>query len=66
MAESLYRNKHRRRRHKSPVERERRYATQRRRLVALGMTEDQARKLNPPELRALLRHPKKTAAKLQS
>ena len=36
----------------------------RRRLVALGLAEDQVKKMTPQEMRTALRHPKKTAAKV--
>lgn len=47
---------------KSPAERRRREETHRRRLVELGMSEDEVRHLTPVEMRDLLRRPGKLAS----
>ena len=46
---------------KSGLERRRRNKVQARRLMALGMTEDQVRKLNAKQIRQMLARPKKVA-----
>ena len=61
MSESSFRNKNLVRPRKGPKEKERRYKVQRQRLVALGLPEDEVRKMDPPQMRELLRHPKKLA-----
>lgn len=55
------RNKHLRRKRKSEAEKRRRQKVHRKRVIALGVPEALAMKLNSKELRTLLRHPKKTA-----
>ncbi len=54
--------KHLRRPKKKPAEKRRRQATQRMRLVSLGMSEDEVSKLDPKVVRQLLRHPARVAA----
>ena len=49
---------------KTEAERMRRVKVQRRRLVGLGMDEEAVKRLDFKQLRALLKHPKKTAARL--
>ena len=61
MATGLERNKHLNRPRKSVAARRRRNKLHRKRLVALGVPEAKAAKLNTMEMRALLRHPVKTA-----
>jgi len=51
--------KHLRRPKKKPAEKRRRQATQRQRLVSLGLSEDEVSKLDAKEVRQLLRHPAK-------
>jgi len=51
-----------RRPRKKAGDRRRRVATQKKRLVALGVAEEALKKMSDAELRALLRHPEKTAA----
>jgi hypothetical protein len=48
---------------KGTSERTRRIATHRKRLVVLGVTEEQLRTMNPDEMRKLLQRPKLLAAK---
>jgi len=48
---------------KTEAERMRRVKVQRRRLVGLGMDEEAVNRLDFKELRALLKQPKKTAAR---
>jgi hypothetical protein len=47
---------------KKPIERRRREATQKKRLVALGMDEAKVSKLNSKEARELLKRPAKIAS----
>lgn len=47
---------------KGASERARRIETHRKRLVALGISEEQLRTMNPDEMRELLRRPKLLAA----
>ena len=47
---------------KGASERARRVETHRKRLIALGMSEESLRTMNPDELRALLRKPKAVKA----
>ncbi len=62
MSTSLYRNKNRKRPRKNPSQRAKRVQTQKNRLVALGMPEEKAAKLNDKEVRAALRKPKAVEA----
>ncbi|MBU0677513.1 MAG: hypothetical protein KJ626_05295 [Verrucomicrobia bacterium] len=55
-------NKNIRRPKKTSAERHRRETTHRKRLVALGMSEEVVSKLNGKEMRTLIRRPKKTAS----
>lgn len=48
---------------KKPSERRRREQTQKKRLLALGMEESVASTMNPKQVRTMLRHPKRVAAK---
>ncbi|MFU8779477.1 MAG: hypothetical protein ACNA71_00460 [Kiritimatiellia bacterium] len=48
---------------KGVSERTRRIATHRKRLVALGLPEEQLRTMNPDEMRTLLQRPKLLVAK---
>lgn len=62
-----FKRKHRRRPIKSALERARRYKVQRQRLVSRGMEAAQVAKLEPFELRALLKRPnrmEKTARRM--
>lgn len=52
-----FKRKHRRRPIKSAIERARRYKVQRQRLVAQGLEAQQVARLEPFELRALLKRP---------
>ncbi len=54
-----FKRKHRRRPIKSALERARRHMVQRKRLVALGQDEAKVAKLEPFQLRALLKRPKR-------
>ena len=47
---------------KSGAKKRRRILEHRRRLVALGVSEEKVSQLTPKQMRALLKHPKKTAA----
>ncbi len=58
------RNKHLRRKRKNAADKRRRVKVQKKRALALGLPEEKAAKMNPKQIRALLRHPKKTAARL--
>ncbi len=64
LTQRTLRNKNRYRPKKSPAERRRRVAVQRRRLVALGMPADVVAKLDPVTVRALLRRPERLRRKL--
>lgn len=59
MATSTFRNKNMVRPKKSAGAKRQRVKAQKKRLVALGMTEVGVKKLQSNELRALLRHPKR-------
>jgi len=48
---------------KGVSERNRRIATHRKRLIALGVAEEQLQTMNPDEMRTLLQRPKLLAAK---
>jgi len=60
MATSTFRNKNMVRPKKSAAAKRQRIKAQKKRLVALGMPQDSVAKLQSNELRALLRHPKRT------
>ena len=62
MATSTFRNKNKVRPRKTGAEKRRRCLVQRRRLMAMGMSEEAVAKLPVDELRAKLREPQKTAA----
>ncbi|MGN0892506.1 MAG: hypothetical protein ACI4Q0_04410 [Oligosphaeraceae bacterium] len=62
MATSTFRNKNEVRPRKTGVEKRRRCLVQRRRLVALGMSQEVVDKLPVDKLRALLKEPKKVVA----
>ncbi len=64
LTQRMIRNKNRYRPKKSPAERRRRERVQRRRLVALGVPEETAAKLDAPTIRRLLRHPAKLKARM--
>ena len=66
MSLSLKRNKNRMRPSKSPAERRRRLKVQRARLARLGVPTPLLEKMQADEIRALLRHPKKTAKRFQA
>ena len=55
--------KHRRRPKKTPAEKARRQAVQKRRLVALGVSEDVVAVMPSAKVRTMLRHPAKLVAK---
>ena len=61
MSESSFRNKNLVRPRKGLKEKERRYKAHRQRLVALGLPEEDVRKMDPKKMRTLLRHPAKLA-----
>jgi hypothetical protein len=63
MGSDFVRNKHLRRKRKSPAEKRHRQKVHRRRAVALGVPEEKAAKMDSKQLRAVLRRPKKTAAR---
>ncbi len=54
--------KHLRRPKKSPAEKIRRQKVQKRRLVGLGVPQEMADRLDPKDVRTLLRHPADVAA----
>lgn len=64
MATSTFRNKNKVRPKKSPAAKRQRIKAQKKRLVALGVPQDQVEKLQSDELRTLLRHPKRVAKAL--
>ncbi|MGI5924758.1 MAG: hypothetical protein ACOX9E_12515 [Lentisphaeria bacterium] len=66
MATSTFRNKNKVRPKKSPAAKRQRIKVQKKRLVALGVPQDQVEKLQSNELRALLRHPKRIAKALET
>jgi hypothetical protein len=61
MATGLERNKHLNRPRKGDADKRHRQKVQRRRLVAMGVPEEKAQRLDSQEIRAMLRHPVKTA-----
>jgi hypothetical protein len=61
MATSFQRNKNRQRPKKSPAERARRMKNQQKRVIAMGVPEEKARKATAPQLRAMLRCPPRPA-----
>lgn len=62
MGSDFVRNKHLTRKRKGAADKRRRVKLHRRRVVALGVPEAQAAKMNTKELRAALQRPAKTAA----
>ena len=66
MSLSLKRNKNRMRPSKGPAERRRRLKGQRARLARLGVPASLLENMQADEIRALLRHPKKTAKRFQA
>jgi predicted protein tyrosine phosphatase len=66
MAVKHIRNKHLRRKRKGAADKRRRQKLHRKRVVALGVPEEVAAKMNAKELRALLRRPKQTAKRFAS
>lgn len=64
MSDHAHRTKHLRRPVKSPAEKARRMKEQKKRLVALGMTEDEVAKMNADVLRTLLHRPMQVVAKV--
>jgi hypothetical protein len=64
MATSTFRNKNEVRPRKTGVDKRRRCLVQRRRLVALGMSEEVVEKMPVDKLRLLLKEPKKVQAML--
>lgn len=64
MATSTFRNKNKVRPRKTGAAKRRRCLVQRRRLVSLGMSEEQVSKLSVDELRAKLKAPQKLQAQL--
>lgn len=62
MADTIYRNKNKRRPKKSETDKRRRLKVHKRRLIELGMKEDAVEKLGIKEARDLLRRPAKVAA----
>ena len=64
MATSTFRNKNEVRPKKQGAPKRRRIKDQKKRLVALGMKEEDTAKLQANELRDLLRRPKQTQARL--
>ena len=62
MATSTFRNKNEVRPKKKGAEKRRRCLVQRRRLIALGLTEEAVDKLQVHEVRELLKRPKKVEA----
>ena len=65
MATSTFRNKNEVRPHKTGAAKRRRCLIQRRRLVALGMSEEEVAKLPVDELRSKLKEPKKLVRALE-
>ncbi len=61
MAVKHIRNKHLRRKRKGAADKLRRQKLQKKRVIALGVPEEKAAKMNAKEIRTLLRKPKKTA-----
>jgi len=62
MASKIERNKNIQRPKKSHAEKARRQRNQRKRLIALGMSENEVKKLDPKQVRTLLKRPKKIQA----
>lgn len=54
--------KHVRRPKKTPAQKRRRQAVQRRRLIALGVSEEVVAKMQPQDVRTMLHHPAKIQA----
>lgn len=63
MAVKHIRNKHLRRTAKKKADKARRAKNQKKRALALGVPAEKADKMNTKEIRTLIRHPKKTAAR---
>jgi hypothetical protein len=66
MAVKHIRNKHLRRKRKGAAEKRRRQKLHLKRVIALGVPEELAAKMNSKELRTLLRRPKQTAKRYAS
>ena len=64
MSDHNHRTKHLRRPVKSPAEKARRMKEQKKRLVALGMTEAEVAKMNADVLRTLLHRPMQVVARV--
>jgi hypothetical protein len=62
MASKIERNKNLQRPNKGQAEKAKRQRTQRKRLIALGMTEPEVNKLNAKQVRTLLKRPLKIKA----
>lgn len=62
--DAVKRDKHVRRPKKTPAERARRQKVQKRRLVALGVPQEVADKMNPRDIRLKLARPKKVVREL--
>ena len=62
MASKIERNKNIQRPKKSHAEKARRQRNHRKRLIALGMTEGEVKKLDPKQMRTLLKRPLKIQA----
>ena len=63
MGDMYRRKKHYRRKRKTGTDKRRRVATHKKRLVALGVSEEKVSRLNTAQIRKLLRKPKKLAKK---
>lgn len=63
MAVKFIRNKNDRRPRKKAADKRRRVKVQKQRALALGVPAEKAEQLNTREIRALLRHPKRTTAR---
>jgi hypothetical protein len=64
MSDTTFRNKNLVRPRKSAKDRIRRQKVHRQRLIALGVTEDEVNRMDPTDVRRMLRHPKKVAARV--
>ena len=62
--DAVERDKHVRRPKKTPAERARRQKVQKKRLVALGVPQEVADKMNPRDIRTKLARPKKVVSEL--
>lgn len=63
MAVKFIRNKNDRRKRKNAADKRRRVNVQKKRAIALGVPAEKVEKMNTKEIRTLILHPKRTAAR---